>query len=277
MKSWVIAGAALAVAAFIMSGCQESKNAKESPPGATCPVAAPGESGPTESCPVPAPGQGESALPALIEGTVVQALPAGRYVYLELDTGTGSVWVAAVEEPVDKGDKVSCRPMTRMVKFDSPVLKRTFDAVYFVAELTTPRSAAAMPTNHPPLHGGHMAMPAAGRGHGPALIKVEVAPAEGGVTVAAVAEQREKLAGSEVLLRGQVTKYNAAIMGVNWLHVQDGTDKRDLVVTTKVEANVGDVVLIRGKLERDVDLGSGYSYDLIIRNADVTVEKPARK
>ena len=276
MKSWSMAGITCMLAIFVVSGCHGSEKPKESPPLTSCPVFTPGKASSTETCPVSVPGKSDSALPSLIEGTVLQTLPAGRYVYIEIAAGTGSVWVAAEAEPVSKGDKVSCQPVTRMEKFASPILKRTFDVVYFVAALTTPRNAGAMPANHPPMHGGHISMPKAGQTEAPAPLNVKVVPAEGGATIATLAAQKEKLVGADVLLRGKVTKYNAAIMGVNWLHVQDGSDKRDLVITTKVEAKVGDTVLIRGRLERDVDLGSGYFYDLIIRNAEVTVEKAAQ-
>jgi hypothetical protein len=102
---------------------------------------------------------------------------------------------------------------------------------------------------------------------------VDVPSAEGGVTIAGLYSKSKEFAGKDVLLRGKVTKYNANIMGANWLHVRDGSDKRDIVVTTMVEVKPGDTVLVGGRLELDVDLGSGYRYDLIIRNAKVTVEK----
>jgi len=270
MKSLITSGAMIALAAITMSGCRGSEKATVSPSSvATCPVVGPSKG----SCPVSVPGKGDSMLPALIDGTVVQTLSAGRYMYIEIATGSGpSVWVAATEEPVAKGDKVSCRPVTLMSKFESPTLKRTFDQVYFVESLITPLNPGDMPTNHPPLTAAHMAMPPATQTQNQAPVNVDVPPAEGGVTIATIAAQQEKLAGTQVLLRGKVTKYNAAIMGFNWLHVRDGSDKRDLVVTTKGEAKVGDTIMIRGSLERNVDLGSGYSYDIIIRNAEVAVE-----
>ena len=277
MKSWIIAVATVALAAFTMSGCNGSEKPKTSKPNETCPVVSKGAAAQKGVCPVTAPGKAESSLPARIEGTAIQTLKAGRYVYIELDTGNAtSLWVAAEQAPVAKGDKVACRPVTLMSKFESPTLKRTFDQVYFVDSLMTPGIVGAMPTNHPPLPAGHMSMPAAHQGGKELPGKIEVTPAEGGVTIAAIASQQEKLAGTQVLLRGKVTKYSASIMGANWLHVQDGSDKRDLVVTTKAEVQVGDTVLIRGNLERNVDLGSGYSYDLIIRNAEVNAEKPVQ-
>jgi hypothetical protein len=64
-------------------------------------------------------------------------------------------------------------------------------------------------------------------------------------------------------------------MGKNWLHVQDGTGKpgsNDLMVTSKAAAKVGDTVLVKGVVTLDKDFGAGYRYDVILDDAEVTVE-----
>lgn len=255
MKSQYLVAVSLTLAAILSAGCRGSE--KGAGGDATKATLAPAGSIPPVA--------------KRIEGTVLQVLKAGRYIYLELSTGTESVWVAAVDQPVEKGDRVACDSETVMEGFESPSLKRKFDRVYFVARLVNQRTMGAMPTNHPPVQ----AMPP---GHGlkksvaAADIKVDVPPAEGGLTVAGLISGAKDLAGKEVVLRAKVTKYNANIMDANWLHVRDGSDKRDVVVTTKSEARVGDTVLVRGRPELDVDLGHGYRYDLILRNASVTVE-----
>ena len=43
-------------------------------------------------------------------------------------------------------------------------------------------------------------------------------------------------------------------------------------VTTSAEANTGDTVLISGTLSTDKDFGYGYAYDVIVEEAEVTVE-----
>lgn len=263
---------ALLVAGLIVTGCKDSSDGKVTDTGMKCPVAGKGATAGDACCPVPGKEKAAAAGQAMIEGTVLQTLSAGRYVYVEVDTKSGPVWVAAVTEPVAKGDKISCRQGTVMEKFESPILKRTFDKVHFVDSLKAPQTeAGAMPTNHPAVIAAH------GKAATEAATQVpeemDIIPAAGGITIAGLVKLRDKLKGADILLRGKVTKYNAAIMGSNWLHVRDSSAKRDLVVTTKTEVKVGDTVLIKGKLECDIDLGSGYSYDIIVRNADVTVEK----
>ena len=67
-------------------------------------------------------------------------------------------------------------------------------------------------------------------------------------------------------------KYTPAVMGKNWVHLRDGTgsaadNTNDVVVTTKDETKIGDVVLARGTVRTDVNLGSGYSYKVLVEEA----------
>ncbi len=98
---------------------------------------------------------------------------------------------------------------------------------------------------------------------------------EGGKTVNEIYLQRDSLSGKEVILRAKVVKFSPQIMGKNWLHVQDGTGEKgtnDLTVTSAAAAKVGDTVLVKGALSTNKDFGLGYKYDLIIEDAQVTVE-----
>jgi hypothetical protein len=66
-----------------------------------------------------------------------------------------------------------------------------------------------------------------------------------------------------------------AIMGKNWIHVQDGTEAAgnyDLTVTTQGTAKVGDVVVVEGGISLNKDFGAGYKYDVIMEDASCTVE-----
>jgi hypothetical protein len=85
------------------------------------------------------------------------------------------------------------------------------------------------------------------------------------------------LAGESVSLRGKVVKYNANILGTNFLHIQDGSGdaadgSNDLIVTTKTEVAFGDTVVASGSIVLDKDFGAGYSYPVLIEDATVTVE-----
>ena len=106
-----------------------------------------------------------------------------------------------------------------------------------------------------------------------------IAKADGGKTVAEVFAEKDALAGKPVTFRGKVVKANSAIMGKTWIHVRDGSGAEgtnDLTVTTTSTApNVGDTVLVTGPVSLNKDFGMGYQYDVIVEDAQVTVETTA--
>ena len=94
----------------------------------------------------------------VVKGTVASALSGGRYSYIEVATGTGSVWVACYEVAAQKGDPVTVQEGRVMEKFTSPSLNRTFDQIVFASRLQVGTNQLpaqkALPAGHPPV-GGH--------------------------------------------------------------------------------------------------------------------------
>jgi len=103
-----------------------------------------------------------------------------------------------------------------------------------------------------------------------------IAKADGGKTIAEVFAEKDQLAGQPVVFRGKIVKTNPNIMGKNWLHVRDGSGAEgtnDLTVTTAGTApNVGDTVVVKGTVALNKDFGMGYQYDIIVEDAEITVE-----
>ena len=130
-------------------------------------------------------------------------------------------------------------------------------------------ASAPLPEGHPKIDMGGAAPSA------PKIDYSKIVKPKDGKTVEEVYQDKAKLKGKRVTLRGKVVKFNEAIMGKNWLHLRDGTGKEpsnDLTVTTQNRAKVGDTVLVEGVVTLDKDLGSGYQYDVIIEDAKVKVE-----
>ncbi len=208
-----------------------------------------------------------------IQGAVIETMNSAGYTYVHIDTGREKIWAAAPETSVKTGDSVSIPPGMLMHDHHSKTLNRTFDAVYFVPSI----SVAGMkpPENRPVsdgldmVHGRNIAV-------APSDIKFSgLAIPSGGKTINDIYQQKEKLAGKEIILRGKVVKFSPQIMGKNWMHVQDGTGEKgsnDLTITTAASAKVGDTVLVKGVLSANKDFGLGYKYDIIIEDAQVTVE-----
>jgi hypothetical protein len=195
-------------------------------------------------------------------------MDAGGYTYALLDTGRGEVWVAGPPAQLVVGEQVQALGAMPMRDFHSPSLERTFEVVYFAQQIARPGQAPAGG-----LPAGHGAPQEPGSGATPDLAGID--RAEGGRTVEEVFLGKAELIGTSITIRGKVVKYNAGILGKNWLHIQDGTGSAgtdDLTITTDATCAVGDTVLVHGKLVADRDFGAGYVYDLIVEDAQVTVE-----
>jgi hypothetical protein len=113
-------------------------------------------------------------------------------------------------------------------------------------------------------------------GGSPQIDLTGIAKAEGGKTIAEVYAESDSLSGKEVVFRGKVVKANANIMGKNWLHVRDGTGDaktNDLTVTTSESLpELGDTVVVKGKVTLNKDFGAGYKYAVIIEEASILKE-----
>jgi hypothetical protein len=104
-----------------------------------------------------------------------------------------------------------------------------------------------------------------------------IAKAEGGKTIQEIFDEKASLAGSKVTVRGKAVKVNSGIMGKNWVHIRDGSGANgdnDLTITTASPSlpDVGDLVLVTGTVALDQDFGVGYQYDVILQDAEITLE-----
>lgn len=222
---------------------------------------------------------------ASISGKVTETMDTAGYTYVLVDSGAKKVWAAAPQFAVKKGDTVSFVPSMPMPGYHSQSLNRDFDLVYFANGITVNGggSQAALPPGHPALGGaGDKPLPP---GHpslnpkstSPNLDLANIQRAKDGKTVQEIISGAAKLAGKEVTVRGKVVKYNADIMGKNWLHLQDGSGSagkkdNDVLVTTLTDAKAGDVVVVTGKVAVNQDFGAGYKYAVMLADAKVTVE-----
>jgi len=209
------------------------------------------------------------AAAATLAGQVLEVQPAGGYTYLRLKTAEGETWAAVAAADVARGAQVSIANPMVMEKFQSKALGRTFERIVFgtLAQGGAVARAAALGATAAPGHGAAPA-PAA------PVASAKVARAEGpeGRTVAEIHGTRARLAGKAVAVRGQVVKLSLGIMGKNWVHLRDGSGSagdgsNDLLVTTQDKPAVGDVVVARGTVRTDVDLGSGYRYAVLVEGA----------
>lgn len=204
--------------------------------------------------------------PATVKGEVLEVREVPNYTYLRLKTVDGETWAAVGKAPVKKGAEVTIVNVMVMHDFESKSLNKTFKSILFGS-----------------LGGAGGASPGAGNNAGSAHSAVAGTPATGDVrvakasganarTVAEIMTGSAALKDKQVLVRGKVVKYNAGIMGKNWIHLRDGSGSvadgsNDLLVTTAGQAKVGDVLTAKGMVRTNKDFGSGYFYKVLVEDA----------
>jgi hypothetical protein len=194
-------------------------------------------------------------------GTVQEVLQANAYTYLNVKDEDGAFWVAITKREMKVGETVSFADALEMKNFTSKDLQRTFETIYFVGLISTGPLPAATDE------------PAGTSPHAKAVMKrleISIEQADGGISIGELFSNRESYADKTVRIRGQVTKVNRAIMGRNWVHLQDGTgdpENYDLTITTQNDAVPGEVVTFEGTIVLNKDFGSGYAYEVLMEEA----------
>jgi len=196
---------------------------------------------------------------------VQEVIQATSYTYLKVREADKDFWMAIAKRQIAAGATISFVGGLEMKNFESKDLQRTFETICFVDRIVSGGVPATQQT---------MSMP---QGMKPELEKKEVSiePADGGITIGELFNNRDSYADKIVLIKGQVMKVNRAIMDRNWVHIQDGTGDSggfDLTVTTNEQVNVGDVVTFEGKIKLNEDFGSGYSYEVLMEQAKLQTQ-----
>lgn len=186
--------------------------------------------------------------PAQIE----EVLRGEGKVYLKVKEAQWGFWVAAPEARVadaQPGAYVLLGKGPEVGSFTSPSLNKTLRPLLHIDDVKIVTEAEAQAA-------------------------IRIAPVAGGQTIEALFTQRKALAGKPIKARARVVKANKGIFETNWYHLRDGTGAKgtnDLTVTSKQDVQVGDVVVVEGKLTVDHSLGFGYDYDAIVLDGTLKV------
>ena len=201
----------------------------------------------------------------------------GNYTYLLVKAKKGpEYWVAAPTMVASAGESYHYQGGWEMVDFYSKELDRTFEKVMFIEALFTGSSQSGSSQSNLSQSGSmpQGSMGAQGTSHGGKVAtektNVKVEAVEGTTSIADLFADPGSFEGKSIKVRGEVTKYNPAIMELNWVHVQDGTEfegKFDLTATSNETFSEGSVVTIEGIVALNKDFGYGYSYDILLEKA----------
>ena len=201
-------------------------------------------------------------------GTVAETMTSGGYVYVRLEEDGN--WVASTSIPIVVGDKVKYTGGMMMKDFNSRTLNRSFEYILFASKLKVVNPVIA--DAHSSFESND---PNAGAKSAAAITPTagEIAPLDGGKTIADVYAGSEQLKDQQVALRARVMKVSKNIMGKNWITLQDGTGiapNNRLIATSSELVGIGDLVVVKGVVHTNVDLGSGYNYSVLFEEATFT-------
>ena len=213
--------------------------------------------------------------PEIHKGIVQDVIHVREYSYILVLEDGQEKWLAAPITNVQKGGSYYYNKTMEMQNFESKELNKTFETIYFIEKISATEEDVKSPLTanpHPSMLPNQQT--ATTEAAKPVIDKkdVNVAASEGTISIAELFKNRETYNNTVVRLRAEVTKYNPAIMNVNWLHMQDGTEYNgefDLTVTTAATVQIGDVITIEGKVALNKDFGAGYIYNIIIENAAI--------
>jgi hypothetical protein len=195
---------------------------------------------------------------------VEEVIQVKGYTYLGVREGNESKWLSVPTMQAEVGEEYYYRGGTPMRNFVSKSLNRTFESILFLEEIKRDPTETSVAKN------------SQGVSQSADLTNIEVPTVKGGITLKELMTNKEKYAEQEVTISGLVVKYNEAIMRTNWIHIQDGSGEEgefDLTVTSSARVSVGETVVVKGIVILNKDFGAGYTYEIIIENADVSVVK----
>lgn len=193
---------------------------------------------------------------------VTEVLQTTNYTYLHVKENDSVEWLAVPSMQAKAGETYYYLGGLPMKEFESKELHKKFDAVLFLGGV----SAEPITANSSKKTDGPYTRKAT-----PEVKKdIKIETPKDCITIASLLSQKDALAGKTVKIKGQVTKYNAAIMDKNWIHLQDGTEsngKFDLVITTTSTVKVGDIVTLEGTIALNKDFGYGYLFEVMMEGA----------
>ena len=188
-----------------------------------------------------------------------EVLPTDKYVYVRVkENETEEFWVATRKMNIEVGASYFFRGGLLKTQFESKEYNRIFDRVYLVSNL--------VPTDHSSTQNS-----ADNSGEDtPVADTGSIELKEGSISISELVNNKEDYASKSVQLTGMVVKVNPNIMNRNWIHLKDGSmDDYDMVITSSVAIPEGHVVSLKGTVKLDSDFGAGYTYELLVENAEL--------
>ena len=179
---------------------------------------------------------------------------AAQYTYLNVVENESETWLAVPKMEAVVGKTYYYMGGFEMRNFKSAELDTVFYSIYFLNGVLDEKAIEPKAEEES---------------------KMEVSviePLEGGISIAELLSKADDYADKSVKLKGRVVKFSGGIMGLNWIHLDDGSapdGESDLTITSDDTATVGDVIVVEGTIVLNKDFGSGYFYKVIMEKGEI--------
>lgn len=189
--------------------------------------------------------------------TVVEILPTTKYVYLNVKENDEQYWIATRKQDINIGETYFYKGGLLKTNFESKEHNKLFDKIYLVTSLVQ--------ANHS--HNEIEQNPKEKTDVNSTESSKKIIQQEGSIKISDLVENYKKYEGKTVQISGKCVKINPNIMGINWIHIKDGTkDDYDLVITSNTFVKEGSMITMKATVTLNKDFGAGYKYDLILEN-----------
>jgi len=198
---------------------------------------------------------------------VLEIIPASKYVYLRVKEGKDPFWIATKKSEINLDSTYFYGEALLKTDFKSKIHNRVFDTIYFVNKLVTQMHGAKFTssTSDKTQISESKKEPLEETTHKDKNIDYKIY-----TEISDLLQDPNKFDGQAVQIKGRCVKVNNNIMKKNWIHLKDGSqDDFDLIITTDMSAQEGDVITVQAFIAINKDYGAGYSYDLILENGAI--------
>lgn len=191
---------------------------------------------------------------------VEEVIQTSSYTYLLVSENGSSYWIAVGRMQAQPKDVYYFNSGLEMVDFKSKELDRVFDKLLLVQVISDGKAESIIKDK--PSTVVKKASPKSSP-----TVSLESAEDMGVVTLTELFNNSGNYGGKKITVSGKVVKFNAGIMGRNWIHIVDGVSDYDLTITTDAVVKIDDKVTFDGIITLNKDFGAGYKYDIIMENA----------
>jgi len=196
---------------------------------------------------------------------ITEILTATKYVYLKVKENGEEFWIAARKQNVNIGETYFYKGGLLKTNFESKEHNKVFEKIYLVTSLVKSN------------HGNNTSNASLEIQKSNQNIKdssntnIEIKnTASGSIKISELVENYKKYEGKIVQVSGKCVKINPNIMGINWIHIKDGSkDDYDLVITSNTFVQEGSMITMKATVTLNKDFGAGYKYDLILENGTI--------